>query len=165
MPCGKNFTGMEIMSKRLLLSIVALLCAAQAVAGEVAVNSAWVRATAPGQDSAAVSLVITSQKNARLVAVSSPASASAEMHSMKHENGMMMMRAVEALPLPAKHEVILGAGDHIMLTGLKQALKAGESVALTLTVEFADKRKEEVTVKAEVRPLTAGHKMHDMPGM
>lgn len=153
------------MSKLQMMAVALGLVAAQAWAGNVAVKGAWVRATAPGQDSAAVSMSITSAQDARLVAVSSPAAERAEIHTMKHENGMMMMRAVDDMPLPAKREVILGSGDHIMLVGLKQPLKAGGSVPLKLIVEFAGKRKEIVAVKAEVRPLTASHDMHDMPGM
>lgn len=154
------------MIKRIGLAVAALLWAAQSWAGDVAVSGASVRATAPGQDSAAVSLVITSQKEARLVGVSSPAATRGEIHIMKHENGMMVMQEVDALPLPAKQEVRLGHGSHIMLVGLKQPLKAGGSVQLTLTIEYADKRRETIEIKADVTPLTADHHdMHDMHDM
>lgn len=153
------------MTKYLLLSIAVLLCAPQAFAGEVTVSGAWVRATAPGQDSAAVSLIITSKNEARIIAVSSPAAGRVEIHTMKHEDGMMTMREVEVLALPAKQEVALGSGSHLMLVGLKRPLQAGDNVPLNLTVKFADKHKEIIKVNAEVRSLTAGHKMHDMSGM
>ena len=149
------------MNKFLWAGLAACLFVSQAIAGEVTVSEAWARATAPGQDSAAVSLHITSNKDASIVAVSSAASASAEIHSMVHENGMMKMRALDALPLKAKQEVALGDdGNHLMLIGLKKPLVAGDSVALTVTVQFADKRKETVEVKAEVKPLTASHDEH-----
>ncbi|MBI1175000.1 MAG: copper chaperone PCu(A)C [Sideroxydans sp.] len=152
--------------KKLTGLVAGMLVALSAFAGQdVAVSDAWVRATAPGQDSAAVSLHITSVQDARLVAVSSPVSKSAEIHTMKHENGMMMMRAVDDLPLPANKEVVLGSGDHIMLVGLKQPLKAGDSVPVKLTIELAGKRRQAVEVKAEVRSFAAGHDMHEMPGM
>ncbi len=152
------------MMRTLLAAAALLLGAAQAVAGDVAVAEAWVRATAPGQDSAAVSLRITSQQEARLVAVSSTVAASAAIHTMKHQDGMMVMREASALPLPAKQEVVLGHGDHIMLLGLKQPLKAGDSVPLKLTVEFAGKRTETLEIQAEVRSI-ASHDMHDMGEM
>ena len=142
--------------------IAALLSATQAGASEVTVSESWARATAPGQGSGAVYLRIISQREARIVAVVSPAADSAEMHSMTHDNGMMKMRELEALPLPAGQQVELGSGgSHIMLVGLKQPLKAGGSVPLTLTIQFADKRKEKVEVKAEVRPLTADSNSHE----
>jgi copper(I)-binding protein len=140
------------------LGLAALLYAAQGFAGEVAVSDAWSRATAPGQDSAVVGLRITSQKDARMVALSSPAAAAAQMHSMTHENGMMKMRQLDSLALPAKQEVVLGAGgDHLMLIDLKKPLKAGDIVPLTVTVQFADKSTEKVAVKAVVQALTHDH--------
>lgn len=144
------------------------LLSGYAHAGEVTVSGAWARATAPGQDSAIVSLHVTSQKEARVVAVSSSVSASAELHTMSHENGMMKMRQVDGLSLPAGQDVELsGMGNHLMLIGLKQPLVAGASVPLEITVQFADKHKEVVKVQAEVRPIggAAGHPMHDMHNM
>lgn len=156
------------MNKSILIGIAFFFCATRACAGEVTVTGAWVRATAPGQDSAAVSMHISTRKSARLMAVSSTAAERVEIHVMKHENGMMMMREVGELALPANQEVVLGSGNHLMLVGLKQPLKAGGSLALRLTVEYADKHKEVIAVQAEVRPLTVGHDMrdmHDMGGM
>lgn len=146
----------------------ALFSLSAVAAQDVTVSGAWVRATAPGQDSAAVSMHITSSRDAHLVGVSSPVAKHAAIHTMKHENGMMVMREVDELALPAKQEVTLGSGDHIMLTGLKRPLKAGDSIALKLTVEFAGRHKETIPVRARVRPLTASgddQDMHDMPGM
>ncbi|TAJ81322.1 MAG: copper chaperone PCu(A)C [Gallionellaceae bacterium] len=146
------------MNKYVWAGLVACLSVSQALAGEVTVGEAWARATAPGQDAAAVSMRITSQRDASIVAVSSPVANSAEIHSMVHEDGMMKMRALDVLPLKAGREVALGdGGNHLMLIGLKKPLAAGDSVELTVTVQFADKRKEKVEVKAEVRPLTATH--------
>jgi hypothetical protein len=140
------------------LGLAALLYAAQGFAGEVVVSDAWSRATAPGQDSAVVGLRITSQKDARMVALSSPAAAEAQMHSMTHENGMMKMRQLDSLTLPAKQEIVLGAGgDHLMLINLKKPLKAGDVIPMTLTVQFSDKSTEQVSVKAVVQPLTHAH--------
>lgn len=143
------------------LGLAVLLYAAQSFAGEVSVSDAWSRATAPGQVSAVVGLRITSQKDARMVALSSAAAAEAQMHSMTHENGMMKMRQLDSLALPAKREVVLGAGgDHLMLIDLKKPLKAGDIVPLTVTVQFADKSTEKIEIKAVVKPLTHDHQHH-----
>jgi periplasmic copper chaperone A len=150
-----------VLNKFLLLGLGVFLFATQAIASEVTVSEAWARATAPGQDSAAVSLHITSPKEASIVAVSSAAAASVEIHSMVHENGMMMMRAMDAFELKAGQEVVLGdGGNHIMLVGLKKPLKVGESVPLSITLQFTDKHKEKIEVKAEVRSLTESHEAH-----
>lgn len=149
------------MNRKSLIVIVALLFTAQVQAGEIKVSDAWARATAPGQENGSVGLVITSQKDARLIAVASPVAASAEIHTMTMDNGVMKMRQLEDLPLPAKQAVTLGPGsDHLMLFGLKHALKAGDKVPLTLTVQFADKRTEKINIKAQVKPLTAGQNKH-----
>jgi copper(I)-binding protein len=146
------------LSKYLLVVLGTLLSITQAVAGEVSISDAWARATAPGQDSAAVALHITSQRDASIVAVSSADARTVEIHSMTHENGMMKMRAMDVFPLKAKQEVALGSdGNHIMLVDLKKPLNAGDSVSLTLTLQFADKRKEKVEVKVAVKPMTEQH--------
>lgn len=141
------------MNQGFLIGAVALLYVAQACAGEVVVDNAWVRASAPGQDSAAVSMIITSKRDGQLVAVTTPAADHAEIHTMNHENGMMKMRQVESLPLQAGQEIRLGHGDHLMLVGLKRPLQAGERVPLKLVIEFAGQQRETVVIKAEVRPL------------
>lgn len=136
--------------------LAALLLATPAYAGGITVSASWARATAPGQDNGAVYLRIISQREARIVAVSSSVAASAEMHSMTHGNGIMKMRELATVPLPARQQVELGSGgSHIMLIGLKKALKVGNHVPLTLTIQFADQHQEKVKVKAEVRALTA----------
>ncbi|MEI7843534.1 MAG: copper chaperone PCu(A)C [Gallionellaceae bacterium] len=143
------------MNKFLLAGLVACVAMSQAIAGEVKVGDAWARATAPGQDAGMAAVKVSSAKDARIVAVTCTASNTAELHTMVHENGVMKMRQVDYFELKANQELLLGpGGNHLMLIGLKKPLKAGDSVGLTLTVEFADKHKEQVEFKAEVRPMT-----------
>ena len=145
-----------------ILAILLLAMASQVHAGEVQITEAWARATAPGQDSAMVAMNITSLKDGSVVAVSSDASTSAEIHSMTHENGMMKMRALESLPLKANEPTALGNGNHLMLIGLKKPLQAGDNVAINVTVRFANKKEEIVKANAVVKPLTGagGEHMH-----
>jgi copper(I)-binding protein len=50
--------------------------------------------------------------------------------------------------------VRLGPGGyHVMLFGLKQQLKEGDSVPLTLVVENGAKKREEVKVAVAVKPI------------
>ena len=146
---------------RYMVAIAALLCAVQAWAGEVKVSDAWARATAPGQTSAVVQFSIISQEDAWLLAISSPVAGAVEMHSMTHENDVMKMRPIHLLPLPAGKQVELGSGKHVMLLNLKQPLKEGDSIPLTLTVQFTDKHKESIKIKAMVRSLTESHGKHE----
>lgn len=147
--------------------LAALLISVNVYAADIQVDGAWSRATAPGQDAAMVDLSITSKQAATLVGLSSPACKSVELHSMTHEDGMMKMREVKELALPAGQRVSLGeSGYHLMLIGLKAPLEAGRGVPLTLTVKLAGKRTVKIETSAEVRPLVAspaqdgGHMHH-----
>lgn len=150
-----------MMNKIILTLVASLLFAAQSYAGEVTVSDAWARATAPGQKVGLVGLTITSQKDGRLLAATSPASASVEIHTMSMDNGIMKMRQLDDLPLTAKQPATLGMeGNHLMLINLKHALKPGENVPVTITVQFADKSTEKIKINALVRPIATNHDQH-----
>ena len=145
------------MNKYLFAGLAFLLASAQAVAGDVVVQGAWARATAPGQENAAVALRIISQQDAKIVGVNSSIASQVEIHSMTDENGMMKMRALDSFELKARQEAVLGSnGNHLMLVGIKKPLVAGDTVKLILTLQFADKHTEKVEVKAEGPELVEG---------
>ena len=135
--------------------VMALCWSAGAGAGDIMIEAAWARATAPGQSVASVDLTITSKQAATLIGVTSKVAQSVEMHSMTQQNGVMKMRRVEAITLPAGKAMKLGeSGYHLMLVGLKAPFAAGESIPLTLTIKLPNKRKMRIEVNAEVKPLT-----------
>src|SRR5690242_3724318 len=102
---------------------------------DVTVTDAWVRGTVAGQDSTGAYMKVRSTTDAALVAISSPRVPSVELHAMQMDNGVMRMRAIDRLALPAGKTVELGpSGYHVMLTGLQGPLNAGDKVPLTLTV-------------------------------
>ncbi|MDH2918452.1 MAG: copper chaperone PCu(A)C [Sideroxydans sp.] len=142
------------MLKKLPLAVLALLFATHVCAVEVLLEKAWVRATAPGQETAMVDLQISSAQAARLISVSTPVAASVELHRMSTDNGVMKMREVKQLALPAGQVVDLGeAGLHLMLLGLKAPIQLGMPVPLTLKIQLADKKIISVNTSAEVKPL------------
>ena len=147
---------------RRLFALALLFFTIHADAGDIVVNDASARATAPGQENATVQISITSKQDGRVVRITSSIADSVEIHSMMHVNGMMKMRALEFLPLPAGQTVKLGSGgNHVMLISIKNQLKAGDSVPLSISVEFADKSKETVSVNAEVKSRTGSHGEHE----
>jgi len=88
-----------------------------------------------------------------------------EIHTMKMEDGVMKMRAIPKLDLPAGKGVKLApGGNHVMLMDLRQQMKKGDVVPITLKIEGKDKQVQTVEIKAEVRDLAApatmehGHK-------
>jgi len=139
--------------RALLLIAACFVLSAAHAEGAVSVAQAWVRATVPGQKVAGVYLDIRSDQAAALTAVRSPLAGSAEIHSMSNDNGVMRMRRLARLDLPAGETVrLVPGGNHIMLLDIKRPLQAGERVPLVLTVERNGK-KGSVQVQAEVRAL------------
>lgn len=133
----------------------ALLLAGPAAA-QTRVSDAWVRGTVAQQLGTGAFMRISSAQGGRLVAVQSPVARIAEVHEMVMQGDVMAMRAVEALELPAGKPVMLKpGGHHLMLMGLKQQLKPGEVVPLSLVIEGRDGKRETVEVKATVQPLGA----------
>ena len=102
---------------------------------------------------------LTSASNAALVAAGSPDAARAELHSMTMEGGVMRMRALPRIDLPAGQTVKLAPGGmHVMLVDLKHPLKAGDKVRLTLSVQSSGTSLTTLTIEAPVRAADApGH--------
>nr|WP_315593376.1 copper chaperone PCu(A)C [uncultured Cupriavidus sp.] len=146
------------------LGLAGLLASAHAMA-QVDVSDAWVRGTVPAQTASGAFMTLHAHEAGKLVGVSSPV-ATAEIHEMKMDsNNVMRMRQVPALDLPKMQDVQLKPGGyHVMLMGLKQQLKAGDTVPITLKIEQNGKVTEQ-TVTAQVRDVTApapsgGHMDH-----
>ncbi|HJV68171.1 copper chaperone PCu(A)C [Ideonella sp.] len=137
-----------------MLALGAVL-AAPALA-QTTVANAWARGTVPQQQASGAFMQITSAQGGKLVAVASPVAGVTEIHEMKMEGGMMKMGAVPVLDLPAGKTVELKPGGyHVMLMGLKQQLKAGDQVPLTLTIEASDGKKETLQLSVPVKALGA----------
>ena len=84
-----------------------------------------------------------------LLAASSPAAATVEIHITTLDGDIMRMRPLGELPIPPGESVILEpAGIHLMLIGLERELVAGEAIDLTLTFAKAGPRTISVPVRA-----------------
>ncbi len=105
----------------------------------VAVTEAWSRATTGAGQTAAVYVTVTAAQPDRLTTVSTPAASMAELHQSRMEAGVMQMRAVPGglAVTPGTPIHMAPGGYHIMLMGLKQPLKLGDHVAVTLSFEHA----------------------------
>lgn len=137
----------------ILVAVAATLaaCTAQPETPSLAVveaTDALCRPTPNGRDVTACYITLTASQAHRLISVSTPLAQTAEVHEMKTEGGIMQMGALTGgLPLPAGEAVSLApGGNHIMLTGVKTPLAAGDTVALTLTFEKAAVVEIEATV-------------------
>jgi copper(I)-binding protein len=147
---------MKRFDRRVVLATLALanVLAVQTVSAQTTVKEPWVRATVAQQKATGAFMQLTSAQGGKLVSAKSPAAGIVEIHEMAMDGNVMKMRAVPALDLPAGKAVELKPGGyHVMLMDLKQLLKAGDSVPVTLVVEGKDGKRETLDVKAQVRAL------------
>src|SRR4051812_21221664 len=137
--------------------LVGLLLATPAHAIDlVKIVDPWARATVPGQKVGGVYMEIVARENLRLTGIKTSAAESAQVHQMKVENGMMRMRAVAFLQLPAGKPVKLEPGGyHIMLYDLRRSLVSEQELSLELTFEDAAKQQHRVPIKVVVRDRDA----------
>ena len=119
----------------------------------ITVSEPRIRATAPGQtvSGAFMTLVNNSETAYALTSVSFSGASSVEIHETSMHEGMMRMRKVSHIDIPANGSAALKPGSyHIMLIGLEKGLKAGTAETLTLT--FSDDSQK--TVEALVGTLS-----------
>ena len=132
-------------------------------AGELEIDHPWARATAPQAQNGAAYLTVTNHGATadRIIAARSPVAATVEMHTHDVDSqGVMRMREVEAIDLPAGEATALRPGGlHVMLIGLGDRLVEGESFPLTLVFEAAGA----VEVEVQVEAVTFG--VGDAPAM
>ena len=128
-----------------------------AAGNDVNIIDPYVRAVPPGQNVSAAFLQLenTSAETRTITNAVSSISRVVELHSHVHENGMMKMRRVDSIEIPANGKTVLEPGGlHIMLIGLHKPLKLDQKVSITL--EF--KNGSSQTIEAPVRKIM-------MPGM
>lgn len=126
------------------------------------VSHPWVRATPGGSKITAAFMEIRSEGGDKLVAVKSPSAGRAEVHTHVMDGDVMKMRRVDALEIAkGGAKVLKPGGDHVMLMDVKDPLKEGDLVKLTLTFEKAGDIEVEATVEAP--GATGPHGMDKQP--
>ena len=140
--------------QKAIITVLGLAVFSVPALAEVTVKDSWVRGTTPAQKATGAFMEITSSEAAALLSASSPVAGVVEIHTMKMEDGVMKMRALPKLDLPAGKAVKLApGGNHVMLMDLKQQMKKGDVVPITLKIEGADKKVQTLEIKADVRDL------------
>jgi copper(I)-binding protein len=137
------------------------LFATSATWAQVKVDGAWARATVQGQKATGAFMKLTAPQATRLVAVSTPVAGVAEIHEMKMDGGVMKMRALPGLELPANQAVELKPGSyHLMLMDLKAPLMKDASVALTLTFKDAKGIESQQQISVPISTAMPGQMPH-----
>jgi copper(I)-binding protein len=135
---------------RFLIFAAALTAASAAMAqtNQLEVSNAWARATPAKAENGAAYVTILSPTSDRLLSASSPVAKKTELHTMEMAGMVMKMRPLAGLDIPAGQPVALKpGGEHIMLVGLQQPLREGQSFTLTLNFEKAGARTVSVAVE------------------
>ena len=136
----------------LVLSVASSVMAHSAQVGDIQIHHPWAPVSLPGAKAGAIFMTLENKGDQpdKLISASTPVAGKAELHTHINDNGVMRMRAVPAIEIPAKSSVELKHGGlHVMLFDLKAPLEDNDSVTLTLVFERAGV----VTVEAYVEPI------------
>ena len=115
------------------------------------VSNAWSRAALAGRTGVVYLSMMATGGADRLTGAQTAIADRAELHESLQSGGVMQMRPVAGVPVAAGATVTLAPGGfHIMLIGLHQALKPGDSFPLSLRFEKAG------TVQTTVHVRDAG---------
>lgn len=132
----------------------------QVFAADISVTDPYARAIPPGQPNSAAFMQITNHGDqaVTLTGAATSVAKAAELHTHTQDNGVMRMRRVESIDLPAKDTVLLQPGGlHVMLIGLEKTLSEGDEVDLEL--QFSDGTTEALMLPVKpVMPM--GQQMH-----
>ncbi len=150
--------------KKPLLLVLILTCfgcsesAVQSNCAELDVSEAWIREMPPGPQLTAGYLVLNNNDNQAITieGFSSSAFARVELHESLQQNGVMQMRKMDKLVVPAAEGLALQPGGwHLMLFEPTQTPAAGQVIPLTLHCGS-----DEISVNAEVRKAGPSHHEH-----
>ncbi|MDX2504598.1 MAG: copper chaperone PCu(A)C [Gammaproteobacteria bacterium] len=144
----KNF--MHILFILVAFTLSSSTIAATSASESVTVINPYVRAVPPGQtvSAAFMQLENTSGTMHSIVNATSPVSKAVELHTHINVQGVMKMRRVEKMDIPANGKTVLKPGGlHIMLIDLHEKLKLDQKVSVTLEFEDGSRQKIEAPVR------------------
>jgi copper(I)-binding protein len=145
---------------KIIITAFLILLSSNLWAASVSIEGAYVRHMPPTQtvSGAFMTFKNSTDKDRAVVSVESDIAERVELHAHLHENGVMKMRQVEKIEIPAGGETALAPGGfHVMLIGLKQPLELGQMVAIKFN--FDDGSSEQI--QAEVKSIMDGMKLND----
>jgi copper(I)-binding protein len=138
---------------RLLIActlLLAVACGRAASVTPIEAHGAWTRPADSATVMAAYLVVVNHEKApVSLNSASSPLAESVTLHETMQMGGMVHMMALDSVQVIAAGDslVLTEGGKHFMVSGLRRALAAGDSLPIALT--FGDQRV--VHVMAAVR--------------
>lgn len=158
---------MKAMNAIFVTTLLAVTTMAQAhdyKHGDIHIEHPWSKQVPPTSQVAAAFFSVMNHSNTadELISASSPIAAKTELHAHIHEDGMMKMREIETIKIPAHDTQNLQPGGyHIMFFDLEKVPALGETFPLTLNFKQAGTVNIEVKVE-EATYLPEGMKMKKM---
>lgn len=144
----------QALARAAILAAMALFHAAlpaqEFTSGGVTIVAPWSRALPPNAPNGAAYFQVENRggESDRIVSARTDIAESVEIHTHEMDGGMMKMRRVESVEVPAGGEARFKPhGLHLMLLGLKEPLAEGGSYSLTVVFEKAG----EVDVSVDVK--------------
>ncbi|MDH5605574.1 MAG: copper chaperone PCu(A)C [Anaerolineae bacterium] len=138
----------------LLLVIIMVLsltaCSSGAEGPDLKVTKAWGRPSAMMKGNGAVYMLIENKgsQDDQLVGASSNVADAVEVHETSMADGVMKMKHIMGIDLPAGETVELKSGGyHIMLIGINEKFEVGSTITVTLSFEKSD----DITLEVEIR--------------
>lgn len=156
---------MLLRSAFVTLAMVANAAAFAGAADKLSVADPYVRLNPPGTRVTAAYMVLKNagDKDIKVTKAANPVSKLTELHNHVNEGGVMKMRQVPTIEVKAKSETPLQpSGLHVMMIDLKEALKEGQIVPITLTLDDGSEKKVDAVVKNAAAPAKNDHAGHDM---
>ena len=147
----------RILVSALVITVLLSGCAAPAKEG-LEVREAWARPAPQGGNGAIYFMIENhSSETQEMIGVDSDIAQAVEMHESQMDGDVMEMHQLESVSLgPGAAVTFEPGGLHIMLIGLKQDLKVGDEVQVTLN--FANAQEIRVTVPIQDAPASGtGH--------
>lgn len=134
-----------------MVAISASAVAQEYKAGDIRIDQLYARPTVAAQTAGAVYARIENlgKQPDQLISVTSTAAKNTELHTMSMQNNVMKMREVPSIEIKPEEKIVMtpGHGYHIMLIGLKQPLKPGDTLPLTFRFKNAGVLQTQVPVE------------------
>ena len=129
-----------------MFAVVLAACSA-AGSGELQVNDIWARPGLAGGNGGVFFVIDNPGAADLLLSASSDVADAVELHKTVMQGDNMQMVQQMNVPVPTGETVFKPGDLHVMLIGLKNDLKAGDTFTLTLNFQTAGERTLTVIVK------------------
>ncbi len=127
----------------ILLCSLVVLGSSKVHSQSLIIDSGWIRLLPSSIENTAAYMKITNSgvEAIEISNVQSLIAQRAELHRSYYKNGLMQMRHLESLTIPAQSSISMTSnGIHIMLIGLKQSLEHGQLYEVCLISTLEERR-------------------------